>query len=96
MAMLQVFEVQVLVQGTPTSGDFTVSIPHGATILSVNNRRNIISLCALGDTAQPMENRTIIARASYESLPVGKTVSYLGTATLGDGSGFLYYFEVKP
>lgn len=88
--MLKVFKYPV-----PMSDEFTLKLPHGATILSVQQQHDVVCMWALVDTAAEIETRVFrLAGTGHEIAQRANQLIHISTFQLQGGRLVFHVFEI--
>lgn len=71
----------------------TVSMPRGATVLTIQAQRDVPCIWAEVDTTQPLEDRRFIIFGTGHEMPADASLTYLGTFQLDGGALVFHVYE---
>lgn len=77
---------------------WSLEMPIGAKILSVDNQREQITLWALVDASPeaPTEVRSFLIRGTGHNIDEGLNLEFIGTVLVHDGGLVWHVFELQP
>lgn len=79
----------------PMSGEFTLDLPQGTRLLTVQRQYNNPVMWVAADPTVPRASRRFFAAMTGQDLP-DDVINYVGTAVLMDGSYVVHILELVP